>query len=181
MSFASDFSWILFKWGRSSFARLWPLLNFWAQSTSRDYIRAEGDVHKEIYSWKDQEDREIRQEEQSEKTESWGMNCHVSLSPWAYKLALRSADGYSDVPAAIRREDPMLSVIAFADFFRGWDLPSKCARSCLCLLLIVISNQQSRTFSQNSRKRREKSHDYHSYSYYSYAWRQASKRSALLS
>ena len=27
---------------------------FWAQSTTRDYIRAEGDFHKERHSWKDQ-------------------------------------------------------------------------------------------------------------------------------
>ena len=30
---------------------------FWAQSTTRDYIRVEADFYKEIYSWKDQKDR----------------------------------------------------------------------------------------------------------------------------
>ena len=31
---------------------------FWAQSTTRDCIRAEGDFHKETYNWKDQLERD---------------------------------------------------------------------------------------------------------------------------
>ena len=31
---------------------------FWAQSTSMDYIRAEGDFHTETYGWKDQQGRD---------------------------------------------------------------------------------------------------------------------------
>ena len=42
----------------------------WAQSTTRDYVRAGGDFHKKIHSWKNQQGREIRPEEQSEKSES---------------------------------------------------------------------------------------------------------------
>ena len=39
------------------------------QSTTRDYIRAEGDFHKEIYIVKRTNKTEIRPEVQSEKTE----------------------------------------------------------------------------------------------------------------
>ena len=44
---------------------------FGAQSTTRDYIRAEGDFHKEIYNTVERtNEAEIRMEEQTEKTES---------------------------------------------------------------------------------------------------------------
>ena len=41
---------------------------FWAQSNTRDYIWAEGDFHKQIYSWKDHK-AEVRPEEKSKNTE----------------------------------------------------------------------------------------------------------------
>ena len=50
---------------------------FWAQSTTRNYIRADGDFHEEIYSWKDYESRdktgrtEWENEELSEEFMQW--------------------------------------------------------------------------------------------------------------
>ena len=48
------------KWAmaRTFIDELVGQLVFWAQSTTTDYIRAEGDFHKEIYSWKDQQGRD---------------------------------------------------------------------------------------------------------------------------
>ena len=45
---------------------------FWAQSTTRDYIRAEGDFYKEIHSWKDQEGRDETRKREWENRELFG-------------------------------------------------------------------------------------------------------------
>ena len=45
-----------------------------AQSTTKDYIRAEGDFHEEIYIAERTNRVEIRLEKQSEKTESYREN-----------------------------------------------------------------------------------------------------------
>ena len=49
-------------------------LVFWAKSTAKDYIRATGDFHKELYIDERINEAEVRLEEQSEKTESCGEN-----------------------------------------------------------------------------------------------------------
>ena len=55
-------SWKLVSW-------LVSYLVLLIQSTTKNYIRAEGDFHEEIYIWKDQSGRE-RPEKQSEKAKS---------------------------------------------------------------------------------------------------------------
>ena len=68
---------------------------FWAQLTSRDYIRAEGDFPKEIDSWQDHEEvernikTEITLEEQSEKAESCQENYVVKYSWKGHKVRNR--------------------------------------------------------------------------------------------
>ena len=47
---------------------------FQAQSTTKDYIRAEGDFHKYIYIAESTNRAELRPEEQSEKEESFREN-----------------------------------------------------------------------------------------------------------
>ena len=52
---------------------------FLAQSTTRDYIRAEGDLHKKIYMVERANKTEIKLEEQSEKTESCQENLWIEI------------------------------------------------------------------------------------------------------